>query len=76
MKYNIYITFSKMMALIVLIIGTIFSFLYKNPEAMMFSLSMAGGLTGLKTWSEGLTKRKELQKENYKSTDLKNNPEI
>jgi 5-bromo-4-chloroindolyl phosphate hydrolysis protein len=62
---NIYITFSKMMALLVLIIGGIFSFLYNNSEVLIFSISLAGGLAGLKSWSEGLTRRKEMEMNNY-----------
>ena len=84
LKFNIYITFSKLMAIIVLIIGSIFSFYFHEPDVMIFTLSLSGGLTGLKSWSEGLTRRKELQKditmtENTKSgliPDSKNNPEI
>lgn len=59
-KINIFLTFSKIMSIIILILGTIFSFIYKNPEVIIFTLSLSSGLAGLKTWSEGLTKRKEI----------------
>lgn len=57
---NIFITFSKLMALLVLIIGSTFAFIFNSSEVIIFSLSLAGGLAGLKTWSEGLTRRKHI----------------
>jgi len=59
---SIFITFSRAMALLVLIVGSIFSYLNHNPEVMIFTLSLAGGLAGLKSWSDGMTKRKEIDK--------------
>jgi len=60
-KINIFITFSKIIALIIIILGSIFSFYFKNSEVMIVSFSLSAGLSGLKAWSEGLTTRKNIQ---------------
>lgn len=56
-SFNIYITTSKLAAYLILIIGTIFAFVYNNSEVIIFTFSLSAGLLGLKTWSEGLTRR-------------------
>lgn len=60
-KINILITFTKFLAILVLVVGGLFAFLNKDAQVMIFTISLSAGLTGLKTWSEGLVKRKEIQ---------------
>jgi hypothetical protein len=60
------------MALLVLIIGGIFAFIYNSSEVIIFSISLAGGLAGLKSWSEGLTRRKGMET-NYNDYNYRDN---
>jgi hypothetical protein len=60
MKIDLRITFTKIFAIIILAVGSVFSFITKNSEVMIFTLSLASGLSGLKNWQEGLTNRKEM----------------
>ena len=60
MKVSIYITFSKAMALIILLLGVIYAFINKDSEVFIFTISLSAGLSGLKSYSDGLTRRKEI----------------
>lgn len=50
-KANIYITFTKAISLLVLAVGSAYSFYAKDPNVMIFTLSISGGLAGLKSWN-------------------------
>jgi len=68
---SIWLTFSKTMAIVILIVGSIFAYIFGNSEVIIFTLSLSGGLAGLKSWSEGLTRRRKIDKwnGNYNSYD-------
>lgn len=68
-KVKIYLTFTKIMAIVILVLGTIFAFINHNPEVMIFTLSLSGGLSGLKSWSDGLTRRREIDKNIPRDSD-------
>jgi len=55
------ITSSKILAYVILIVCGVYSFLYGSAEVLIFGISIAGGLHGLRSWSEGLTRRSEMQ---------------
>jgi len=45
-----------------MIVGSVFSFYSGNAEVFIFTISLVAGLAGLKTWSEGLTRRRRIDK--------------
>lgn len=58
-KTTIYLTFSKILSLIILIVGATFSFYTKNIEVLIVAMSLSAGLSGLKTWSDVKTKNNQ-----------------
>jgi len=50
-KYNIEITLSKIMAYVVIIIGSTYSFYYEDPNVLMSTFAAASAIIALKTWS-------------------------
>lgn len=54
------ITFTKAFAFIILATGSVFAFINKNPEVMMFALSLAAGLAGLKNWNDARIQRRHI----------------
>lgn len=48
------------MALLILLVGCIFSYIYNSSEVIIFTLSLASGLAGLKNWQDSLTDRKRM----------------
>lgn len=67
-KVKLYLTFTKVMALLVLALGSIYSFYAKDPDVMIFTLSIAGGLAGLKSWSSALITRHRVQRGGYRGS--------
>ncbi len=61
-QVNIFITFTKAFALLVLILGCIFSIVYNSSEVIIFTLSLSSGLAGLKNWQDALTDRKHMDR--------------
>lgn len=57
-KVDIFITYTKLMAILVLLVGCIFSYIYNSSEVIIFTLSLSAGLAGLKSWNDGLTDRR------------------
>ena len=51
--HAVHITFSKIFALLILLAGTIYSFFYKDSAVMITTLTISGGLTGVKTIKGG-----------------------
>ena len=62
---KITITSSKILAYVILVVCSVYSFLYESAEVLIFAISIAGGLHGLRSWSEGLTRRREIQHRNW-----------
>jgi hypothetical protein len=60
-KVDIFITYTKLMAILVLLVGCIFSYIYNSSEVIIFTLSLSAGLAGLKSWSDGLTDRRKME---------------
>ena len=60
-KTNIELTFTKLFSFLILTIGTIFAFIYKDPQVMMFALGLASGLAGLKNYSDMRIRSRELE---------------
>lgn len=60
-KININITFTKAFSFIVLIVGCVFAYMYGNAEVIIFTLSLAAGLAGLKNWSDSRTEQKRIE---------------
>jgi hypothetical protein len=48
-KVNIIITASKLLAFIVLAVGSVYSFIYKDPSVITVAMSMSAVLMGAKT---------------------------
>jgi len=48
----IFLTFTKLLSLAVLIIGSTYAFIFKNAEVIIFSLALSAGLAGLKNWTD------------------------
>jgi len=51
-KISILLTFSKLLALLILISGVVISLLIKNSEVIIFAMSLSAGLAGLKSWND------------------------
>lgn len=45
----------------------LFSFLFGNSEVIIFGISIAAGLHGLTSWSDGMTKRREIGNRRWRS---------
>lgn len=61
-KHSYNFTLSKVLGFLIFLVGTFYAFFFKESEVMIFSFSLSAGLMGLKTWSEGLTQRKQIDK--------------
>lgn len=58
---NVYLTTSKLLGYIIFITGSIFAFMYKDPNIFIFSSSISAGLLGLKTWQSAALEKKKLE---------------
>lgn len=71
------ITFTKAFSLLVLLVGSIFSFINKDANVMIYTLSLSAGLAGLKAFSDGLTERSHTKYKNnptpYEANEAENN---
>jgi hypothetical protein len=67
---NINITLSKIMAFLVLFIGSFYAFWFKDATVMISTFAAASSIIAVKTFVAGKTKQKEIQ---YPSQD---GPEI
>jgi len=68
-KVNIEISLSKILAYIILILGSIYSFYTKESEVMIFAFSLSAGLMGLKSWDAGVTTRKQIESNTCKPNE-------
>lgn len=77
-KVDIFITYTKLMAILVLIVGCIFSYIYNSSEVIIFTLSLSAGLAGLKSWNDGLTDRRKMkpEKDDYEHQKINYNSDV
>ncbi len=61
-------TTSKLMAYIMVILATVMAWFMGEPQIIMVIYPLAAGLLGLKSWSQGVTERKNIQMEETKVT--------
>ena len=60
LKIDIYLTFSKILALIVLAVGAYYAFTTKDTQVMIFAMSLSAGLSGLKTWQTAAIQKAQI----------------
>lgn len=58
---SIYLTTSKILGYVIFVVGSVFAFVYKEPDIFIFSSSIAAGLLGLKTWQSAALERKRME---------------
>ncbi len=61
MKIDIRITLSKILAYLVLIIGTLYSFIYQDSGVLIATFSAAATIIGIKTYTESKEKQKGIK---------------
>jgi len=66
---SLIITSSKLLGYLILITGTIIAFVLKDAAVFISSAALSAGLHGLRSWSEGLTRRRELDHRRYNNYD-------
>lgn len=54
-------TSSKILGYLILIIGTVVSFILKDSAVFISSAVLSAGLHGLRSWSEGMTLRRDME---------------
>lgn len=60
-KVSIDITLSKILAYVVFIVGSVYSFVFVDPTVFMASMAAASSIITLKTYVDGQTKRKKME---------------
>ncbi len=60
-EININITLSKILAFLVLIIGSVYSYMYQDASALIATFSAATTIIGLKTYMESKEKQKIIE---------------
>jgi len=61
MKLNLEITMSKILAYLVLIIGSIYSFIFKDPTVLISTFGAASAIIAVKTFTASKERQKELE---------------
>lgn len=59
-NYIFNFTLSKTIAVIILIIGSVFSFVFGSGEVLISTFGITGGLLGLKSWNEAIIRKTRL----------------
>lgn len=63
-KVNINITLSKIMAYLVLIVGTIFAYIFQDMTTLISTFAAATTLLGIKTYTASRERIKQMEYEN------------
>lgn len=61
LSFNLEISASKFLAYCIFITGSVYSFLFKDPQVFMFCSGIAAGLHGLKSWSDSSLEKKKAE---------------
>ena len=68
MKFILTFTLSKLLAYLVLLVGSAYAFMYKDSGVLIATFSASSAIIGLKTFMEGRVEAKRLQYENQTDT--------
>jgi len=60
-EVDIKITLSKILAFLVLIIGSVYSFIFNDPAVMMSSFAASSSIIAVKTYTASRTKQKKIE---------------
>ena len=60
-KVNINITLSKILAYLVLMIGTIYSYMFNDTTVLIATFSAASAIIALKTYTESRERQKQIE---------------
>ena len=55
--YSYNFTLSKTVAIVILVVGSVFSFVFGSSEVLISTFGITGGLLGLRNWSEVIIRK-------------------
>lgn len=67
MKFILNFTVSKLLAYLILLIGTLYSFLFKDPDILIATFSAASAIITLKTYTSS---RERIKQNEYNQTNF------
>lgn len=70
-KFNLNFTTSKFMAYIILLVGSVFSFWFKDAATLLATFSSVSAILMLKTYTTSKTDQAQINKPDNSNIDLK-----